>query len=131
VTFPDQSVEAILGALDHYATALGRVAHDFAARGASLTPARVRLAELDAIVVDYGRPGRAEVSTIGALPVVSSVELAVVELADLLQEKVLESGDVLWPGCLPGHSHPPAPRLSSGTAVWACPKESIAVGPIG
>jgi hypothetical protein len=116
----------ILTALDHYEAALTRVAADFAARGAPLAPDRVRLAEADQMVVDYG-----ESRTIGALPLVTSVELAVVELADIVQEKVLEAGDTGWPGCLPGHRHPAEPRLSSGSAVWACPKENATVGPIG
>ncbi|GAA4670189.1 hypothetical protein [Phytohabitans rumicis] len=122
--------EDVLTSLDHYDNAVRRVADDFRARGAPIEPRQVRLDDLDSIVVDYSGVGQSD-AYLGSLPNVASVEEAAVELADLLQEEAIESGDVLWPGCLPGHSHPPTPRLANGTAVWACPKDGIVITRIG
>ncbi|SCG34269.1 hypothetical protein [Micromonospora coxensis] len=77
-------------------------------------------------VAGGGRSG-----AVGALPMVRTVEEAVVALADILQEKALEEGDTAWPGCRPGHPHPPTPRLSGGTAVWSCPRDAGTLSGIG
>ncbi|MEV4490186.1 hypothetical protein AB0K04_08740 [Micromonospora coxensis] len=139
--------DEVLHSLDHYETALRRVSADFASRGAAVEPIGVQLGEMNGIFVSYrvtsgGGPRpydqppvpgdrRDRLPGVGALPMVTTVEEAVVALADILQEKALEEGDTAWPGCRPGHPHPPTPRLSAGTAVWSCPRDTTTLSGIG
>ncbi|MGB2571266.1 hypothetical protein ACPFP2_22865 [Micromonospora citrea] len=125
------SDDEVLHSLDHYEAALRRISADFGSRGAAVEPVGVRLDTLDSILVDYRVTGRGDPYAVGALPMVTTVEEAVVALADLLQEEALELGDTVWPGCRPGHTHPPTPRLSGGTAVWSCPADATALADIG
>ena len=65
------------------------------------------------------------------LPRVEDAELATVELADRLQEDVLEElWGRPWPMC-PGHPHPCAPALVDEVAVWRCPDDDMVVERIG
>ncbi|MEH0971108.1 hypothetical protein V6U77_08205 [Micromonospora sp. CPCC 205546] len=123
--------EDVLTSLDHYEHAVIRVAGEFRAHDAPVEPRHVRLDDLDSIVVDYGTAGQCRTYSLGGLPAVASVEEAIVELTDLLQEKVLEAGDTAWPGCLPGHRHPPSARLVSGAAVWTCPEHGTTLARLG
>ncbi|MCZ7420034.1 hypothetical protein O7605_10940 [Verrucosispora sp. WMMA2121] len=132
-TVPDGDVddELVLGALECYERAVRRVARDFARRGAVIQPIGVYLDTLDVLLVCYGRRGQAHRGSVGSLRVTGELELAVVELADLLQEEEFDEGDTAWPGCLPGHSHPPNAALVDGVACWQCPKSHASVSPIG
>ncbi|MGC5310262.1 hypothetical protein [Micromonospora zamorensis] len=121
----DNSDELLLYSLELYQRAVERVARDFRQRGAGVKPLEVQLDDLDAIELFYERPGWTGAATLGSLPVVHSVEQAVVALADLLQEKEIEAGDNTWPGCRGGHSHPPAAALLDGDAWWRCPSDSV------
>ncbi|MEH1057713.1 hypothetical protein V6U89_21210 [Micromonospora sp. CPCC 206171] len=122
--------ELVLGALECYERAVRRVAQDFARRGAVIQPMGVYLDALDALQVSFGRRGQAQESSLGSLRLTRDLELAVVELADLLQEKEFDEGDTTWPGCLPGHSHPPAATLVDGVASWQCPRSHASLSPI-
>ncbi|SCG55333.1 hypothetical protein [Micromonospora halophytica] len=125
------SDDEVLHSLDCYETALRRVSADFGSRGAAVEPVSVRLGALAGVLVDYRVAGGGDPYTVGTLPMVTTVEEAVVALADLLQEEALECGDTAWPGCRPGHPHPPTPCLSGGTAVWSCPRDATALAGIG
>ena len=59
------------------------------------------------------------------------VERATAELADRIQDDVLEElwGPV-WPEC-PGHRHPCAAELIDEVAVWACPSTHEIVARVG
>lgn len=58
-------------------------------------------------------------------------EEATAELANLLQDEVLdELFGPAWPAC-PGHPHPAQPKVVDGSAVWACPKAISIVARIG
>jgi hypothetical protein len=117
--------DQVLLALEVYQRAADRVAHDFAQRGATIEPQGVDLGFLDAIVVRYRQRGRTDVSILGTLPLVTSLTEATVVLADVLQEKELEAGANTWPGCLPGHAHPPKPAVVSSFASWLCPSDDV------
>ncbi|MGC1212931.1 MAG: hypothetical protein WA890_16890 [Micromonospora sp.] len=123
--------ELVLGALECYERAVRRVAQDFARRGAVVQPLGVDLGALDALHVRFGRRGRAREGTLGSLRPTRDLEQAVVELADLLQEKEFDEGDTSWPGCLPGHTHPPTAALVDGVACWQCPSSHATLFPIG
>ncbi|MET8349481.1 MULTISPECIES: hypothetical protein [unclassified Micromonospora] len=128
---PDDYVERVLGALECYQRAVRRVADDFARRGAVVEPLDVDLGDLDNLLVRYrwrGQPGDA---LLGSLPVTSDVERAVVELADLLQEKEFDEGDTVWPGCAAGDTHPPTAAVVDGVACWQCPRAQAALSRIG
>ncbi|TDB76611.1 hypothetical protein [Micromonospora sp. KC723] len=127
----DEDDELVLGALACYERAVHRVAQDFARRGAVIQPMGVYLDSLDALHVCFGKRGQAHVGILGSLRPTGELELAVVELADLLQEKEFDEGDTAWPGCLPGHSHPPIAALVNGFACWQCPQNHASVFPIG
>lgn len=126
--------ELVLGALECYERAVRRVAQDFARRGAVIQPMGVYLDALDTLHVSFGRRGQATESSLGSLGslrLTRDLESAVVELADLLQEKEFDEGDTSWPGCLPGHPHPPAATIVDGVAHWQCPRSRASVFPIG
>ncbi len=121
--------ESTLLALDHYAAAAPRVTRAFARRGAVLEGLVVELHELDVIVVRYRSRGSDRM--LGALPLAPDLEGAVAALSDRLQEKEIEAGDNTWPGCLPGHPHPPTPAVVNGRASWQCPRTGATVAPLG
>ncbi|MEH0937273.1 hypothetical protein [Micromonospora psammae] len=123
--------ELVLGSLECYERAARRVAEDFARRGAVVHPLGVDLDALDALHVRVGRRGQTGEDILGSLPVTGDLERAVVELADLLQEKEFDQGDTTWPGCLSGHTHPPTPALVDGVACWQCPRSHAILFPIG
>ncbi|MFG3698629.1 hypothetical protein ACGF5C_12020 [Micromonospora sp. NPDC047620] len=125
----DEDDELLLGVLECYERAVRRVAQDFARRGAVIEPMGVYLDALDALHVCFGRRGQEGI--LGSLPPTRDPELAVVEMADLLQEKEFDEGDTTWPGCLPDHSHPPTAALVYGVACWQCPRSHASVFPIG
>ncbi|MER5338140.1 hypothetical protein [Micromonospora sp. NPDC002717] len=127
----DEDDELLLGALECYERAVRRVAQDFARRGAVIEPMGVYLDAVDALHVRFGRRGQAQEGILGSLPPTRDLELAVVEMADLLQEKEFDEGDTTWPGCLPGHSHPPTAALVCGVACWQCRRSHASVFPIG
>ncbi|MEV4388170.1 hypothetical protein AB0J68_21050 [Micromonospora sp. NPDC049580] len=128
----DDYDELVLGALECYERAVRRVAQDFARRGAVVQPLGVDLDALDALHVHFGRRGRAREGILGSLRPAHDLEHAVVELADLLQEKEFDEGDdTTWPGCLSGHSHPPTAALVGGVACWQCPRSHATLFPIG
>ncbi|MFI7578567.1 hypothetical protein [Micromonospora sp. NPDC049497] len=91
----------------------------------------VDLDALDALLVNVGRRGQGRESSLGSLRPTRDPELAVVELADLLQEEEFDEGDTTWPGCLPGHSHPPVATVVDGVAHWRCPRSDALVSRIG
>jgi hypothetical protein len=115
-----------------YRTAARVVFADAVARGGRLARLAVEAGGAG-LLLRYRLTGDARDGLAGALPPeVSTVAEAVVALADLLQEQLIEAGpDRSWPGCVPGHGHPPAARLVSGTPVWACDRTGAVAGPIG
>ncbi len=123
--------ELVLDALECYERAVRRVADDFARRGAVTRPKGVHLDSLDTIILLVDRPGPAGESSLGSLHPTRDLEAAVVELADLVQEKEFDEGDNTWPGCLPAHTHPPAAALVDGVACWTCPRSDAPVAAIG
>ncbi|MGC5308793.1 hypothetical protein [Micromonospora zamorensis] len=125
----DNDDELILGALECYQRAIRRVAADFAGRGATVQPWGVDLDAPDLLIVHYRTPGRE--SCLGSLPVTRDVEQAVVELADVLQEKEFSEGDTSWPGCAAGDTHPPRAALVNGVAHWQCPQSQAPLFRIG
>ncbi|MDH6464883.1 hypothetical protein M2302_005084 [Micromonospora sp. A200] len=127
----DDHDELVLGGLESYERAVRRVAQDFARRGAVVRPLGVDLDALDALHVRFGRRGRARESILGTLRPTRDLEHAVVELADLLQEKEFDEGNTTWPGCLSGHAHPPTAALVDGVACWQCPRSHETLFPIG
>ncbi|TDC81780.1 hypothetical protein E1193_13810 [Micromonospora sp. KC606] len=127
----DEDVDLVLGALECYERAVHRVAQDFARRGAVIQPVGVYLDALDALHVCFGRRGQTQEGILGSLRPTRDLELAIVEMADLLQEKEFDEGDITWPGCLPGHAHPPTATLSGGVACWQCPRSHESVFLIG
>ncbi|PWR12798.1 hypothetical protein DKT68_02405 [Micromonospora acroterricola] len=112
----------VLGALECYQRAVTRVAEDFARRGALVQPLDVDLDILDALIVRYRTRGEARESWLGSLPVTSDLERAVAELADMLQEEEFDEGDISWPGCTAGDTHPPTAAVVDGVACWQCPR---------
>ncbi len=103
-----------------YTAAALRVSRDFARRGAGLRDLEIEPPGQDVIMVRFRRGDSIRRHSL-VFPV-ADVESAVVALADLLQEKEVEEGDTSWPGCLPGHPHPPTPALVTGRASWMCPR---------
>lgn len=59
-----------------------------------------------------------------------SLEQAVCELADELQDFAIDSTGQAWPKC-PDHEHPLEAELITGQASWVCPQTSEALYPIG
>jgi hypothetical protein len=114
--------------LERYLDAAPRVGEDFARRGAGLRDLIVERTDQDTVGVRFRR---GDSSRRLSLPFpVRDVESAVVALADRLQEKEIEEGDTSWPGCLPGHPHPPEPALVAGRASWRCPRTGEPIDPI-
>jgi hypothetical protein len=59
------------------------------------------------------------------------IEDATVELADLVQNDVLEDlWGTAWPAC-PGHDHPASPRMIDGMATWVCGKTGAKLADVG
>jgi hypothetical protein len=64
------------------------------------------------------------------VPLTLAVEVATMELADRLQDDVIETWRKVWPEC-PGHPHPMKPTLIDRTASWACPAALSGIARIG
>ncbi|MGY1842204.1 hypothetical protein [Modestobacter sp. SYSU DS0875] len=90
---------------------------------------------------DPGRAGamlwRADGSGQGvAVTLGQPLDEQVVEVADRVQEWAIEalwgSRPTNWPPC-PRHptTHPLTPTLQDGEAVWACPRDTGVVSPVG
>ncbi|MET8310454.1 hypothetical protein [Micromonospora sp. NPDC005173] len=124
--------ELVLSALECYQRAVPRVLQDFDRRGAVVQPLDVDLDALDDnLIVRYCLRGQAGESLLGSLPLTGDLEQAVVELADLLQEKEFGEGDTTWPGCAAGDTHPPTAAIVDGVASWQCPRNHTVLFPIG
>jgi hypothetical protein len=67
--------------------------------------------------------------TYGPLVATSEAE-AVVFLAELVQDDVIERLWQPWPAC-PGHGHPAQPVLRSERPVWVCPATGTPLSEIG
>ncbi len=114
--------------LARYTAAAPRVGQDFARRGAGLRDLVIELTDQDVIVVRFRHGGT---SRLLSLPFpVADPESAAVALADRLQEKEIEEGGTSWPGCLPGHPHPPEPAVIAGRASWRCPRTGARIAVI-
>lgn len=61
----------------------------------------------------------------------STVDEATVEIADVLQDDILDSSrGLVWPAC-PEHPHPAEASLVNGRASWVCPRDGHPVATIG
>ncbi len=125
---PEYARAAVDDDFSKYTAAALRVSQDFARRGAGLQDLEIEPPGRDIIMVRFRRGD--SIRRHSLLFPVGDVESAVVALADLLQEKEVEEGDTSWPGCLPGHPHPPAPTLVTGRASWTCPRTGKALAEI-
>ena len=67
--------------------------------------------------------------TFGPLVATSAPE-AVVFLADLVQDDVIERCWQPWPEC-PGHGHPARPRVRGNRPEWVCPRTGALLAEIG
>jgi hypothetical protein len=67
--------------------------------------------------------------TYGPLEATSLVE-AVVFLADLVQDDVIEKSWQPWPEC-PGHGHPAQPLVRHDRPEWVCPHTGAPLSEIG
>jgi hypothetical protein len=55
---------------------------------------------------------------------------AVVVVADVLVDDVIEELWIAWPVC-PGHGHPAEVRVVGRDAVWTCPKSGATIALVG
>ena len=42
-------------------------------------------------------------------------------IMEYLPEELVRVGQVSWPGCVPGHGHPPEFHAASDVCAWVCP----------
>jgi hypothetical protein len=54
----------------------------------------------------------------------------VVDLADIVQEGMIEEVHGAWPAC-PVHGHPLETAVDDGRALWCCPREGAFRAQIG
>lgn len=72
----------------------------------------------------------ADSSTMHGVPLVDDVHEAVPDVADRVQDLVIEQVRVAWPAC-PRHGHPMAPGSTGAGPVWRCPDDAEVSVPIG
>ena len=126
---PDDDDEFVLRSLQFYERAVPSIAADLNAHRSGFRPLDVALNAFDGIELRYQRLGGPSVEHTN-LPLAGDLPAALVAMAGAFQDKELTGGDNTWPGCLPGHAHPPDPDVIAGVACWRCPRNGETVSVI-
>jgi hypothetical protein len=118
---------------------LRRLAHDLASTlrptelDLHIEPARIRrVIPLGWVAPDFEICLRIDDGYAVRYGVVESapIEPQAVQIADSLQDDIVEGLVRVWPSC-PTHTHPATAELRSNEAVWVCPQNGRVISRIG